>query len=234
MSIIEFFLAGVCHQIPERCLLYQGVPMPLCARCTATFLGVVLGMVLLLVTGQGRRSELPTWRGALVPLMLVFLWGVDGTNSFAQMVLGRGILYAPSNTMRVLTGMGFGLALAVVLYPVYHYALWRDTEERQVLAGARRLTGGVPGPVVVMLSAGLMLALALLTMPMAPYWLWTTLAVAAVAIVLTMVNAILIVLLAHKEGLAKKWTDLIPWFAAGLAAALLETGVLSLIRQVLA
>src|SRR5260221_913105 len=35
----------VCHGIPSRCLLLFGVPMPICARCTAIYLGLIAGTV---------------------------------------------------------------------------------------------------------------------------------------------------------------------------------------------
>ena len=33
----------ICHGIPSRCLLLFGVPMPICARCTAIYLGLIAG-----------------------------------------------------------------------------------------------------------------------------------------------------------------------------------------------
>ena len=35
---------AICHQIPERSFVLGGHQLPLCARCTGTFLGAVLGL----------------------------------------------------------------------------------------------------------------------------------------------------------------------------------------------
>ncbi len=37
----------LCHGIPSRCLQLLGVPMPLCARCTGIYLGLLAGLVAL-------------------------------------------------------------------------------------------------------------------------------------------------------------------------------------------
>jgi uncharacterized membrane protein len=34
-----------CHGIPRRCLTIDGVPMPICARCTGIYLGLIAGLV---------------------------------------------------------------------------------------------------------------------------------------------------------------------------------------------
>lgn len=35
----------ICHQIPSRCLVLWGVPMPLCARCVAIYVGLFIGLL---------------------------------------------------------------------------------------------------------------------------------------------------------------------------------------------
>ena len=50
---------GICHQIPERSLQLLGRPLPLCARCTGTFLGVFLGfgMIVLMISKEKLKAE---------------------------------------------------------------------------------------------------------------------------------------------------------------------------------
>jgi len=36
----------MCHGIPSRCLTIWNVPMPICARCTAIYIGLFAGLVL--------------------------------------------------------------------------------------------------------------------------------------------------------------------------------------------
>ncbi|MCD6518573.1 MAG: DUF2085 domain-containing protein [Anaerolineae bacterium] len=46
-TTIHFLLSGICHQLPSHSLYLQGHPLPLCARCTGTYLGLVLTFLLL-------------------------------------------------------------------------------------------------------------------------------------------------------------------------------------------
>jgi uncharacterized membrane protein len=39
----------MCHGIENRCLLLFGVPMPICARCTAIYVGLVAGSAFFIV-----------------------------------------------------------------------------------------------------------------------------------------------------------------------------------------
>lgn len=43
----------MCHGIPGRCLTLWDVPMPICARCTAIYLGLFAGLMLFLVVRRG-------------------------------------------------------------------------------------------------------------------------------------------------------------------------------------
>ena len=39
----------MCHGIESRCLTLFGVPMPICARCTAIYVGLIAGILLFMV-----------------------------------------------------------------------------------------------------------------------------------------------------------------------------------------
>ncbi len=222
MEIVRFFLSGVCHQLPERSLHYAGQPLPLCARCTGTFLGVVVGLLALWLGGHGRRSALPSRGKRLFLLALAAWWAVDGLNSFLALGLGRGVLYEPSNVLRLATGLGLGAAMAAVLYPIYHFALWRERDRRASLEGRWAL----PGLLATEVAAGVLL----LAWRSAPYALWAGLAVAAVAVTLALVNGTLVALVTHRDGLARRWTQVLPYLAGGLLLSLGETGTLALLR----
>jgi len=225
VRLIEFFLSGVCHQFPERCFVYQGQPLPLCARCMGTFLGALAALLTLALIGQGRRSQLPPRRLLLVFGPLVGFWALDGVNSAALLVLERPLLYEPSNTLRLLTGLGLGVGIGILLYPIYHLALWSRIEDRRVLEEG--------WPVVLLLLVAALLAAIILLWQSAPFLLWALLTAAATGVVLMLANALLIVLLSHREGSAETWRGIVPYLALGLLAALVETGSLALIRQMI-
>lgn len=222
MSVIRFFLSGVCHQLPEHCYHYEGQPLPLCARCMGTFLGILLTLITLRVIGQGRRCELPPWPSETVFIVLIGLWALDGANSLVLSIVGSA-LYEPSNELRLFTGIGSGLSLGVVLYPIYHFAMWRRVEERRVLERSWHL--------IVLLAVGGILSGIVLSWSSAPYLLWLIIVTGAAALVLSVVNALLIALLRNKEGFADHWAQLIPYLAMGFVATLLETGTLAFLRR---
>ena len=175
---------------------------------------------------QGRRTELPSWRIRLVLMVLLGLWGLDGINSFMALLRHSPLLYEPSNTVRLITGVGSGLALGILLYPIYHFAMWQPIDERRVLEREWHLA-------ILLLAGGAGVAI-LLTWESAPFPFWTVVLTGAVAIALTLVNAVLIALLGHREGFATQWTEIAPYLAAGFTASVLETGLLACVRQLVA
>ena len=85
-----------------------GQALPLCARCTGTFLGVPVGLLALWASGQGRRSGMPRGRVWIALVLPVVAWMLDGANAFVGDLLGRVWLYTPHNVLPR-HGHGFGL-----------------------------------------------------------------------------------------------------------------------------
>ncbi len=108
---------AVCHRIPARSFAFAGRPLPLCARCSGTYLGAVAGLIALTACGRRRAARLPA--PAILAVFGVFLlaWAVDGFNSFLTLIPGLPYLYEPRNLLRLVTGTLEGLALAAVLLP---------------------------------------------------------------------------------------------------------------------
>lgn len=224
LDIVRFLLSGVCHQLPEHALVMGGQALPLCARCTGTFLGVIVGL-LALWGGRGRRSGMPrgrVWWALALPLAA---WALDGLNAFVGDILGRPWLYAPQNVLRLVTGTGFGLSIATLLYPTAHYALGWEARDEPVLARFR--------DAAVLPVAGVVLVAVLLLAPAAPYAVWSALLVGATVGVLALVNGALVILALNKEGRAGTWSRAALYAAAGLAAALAEMGALALVRRLI-
>jgi len=225
LGVIEFLLSGVCHQIPEHSLHFQGVPLVLCARCTGTFTGLVVGLLVLRILGQGRRTGLPRRRVMAILLALAALWAFDGINSSVGQVLGRGPLYASSKALRVVTGLGMGMALSVFLCPISNYAMWGDGDARRVLERGALL---VP---LALVEGGV--GAVLLLWRDAPHGLMTAWVTVAVAVSLILINSTLVVLLFHREGYAERWTQRVIVLLTGLVLTVAETGGLALVRRFL-
>ena len=54
---IYFLLDPACHQQPDRSFFINGLPMALCVRCTFIYLGMLIGLLLLMIKKQFRVPE---------------------------------------------------------------------------------------------------------------------------------------------------------------------------------
>ena len=114
----DFLLNGVCHRFPEHALVYGGHPSLLCARCTGLFCGAVLVLVLFAGSGARRRGGYAPWFAQGLFAALGLWWAFDGANAFAFEWLGRPLLYEPTAAIRLLSGLGLGMAIGTELWSV--------------------------------------------------------------------------------------------------------------------
>lgn len=129
---------AVCHRIDLRSFHIGNRPLALCARCTGMYLGAVLGLVFLFITNRSRggRPPLPIM-GVLFGLTLSF--GIDGLNSFVSFLPNVPKLYQPHNTLRLITGTGFGFVLAVAVFMAFNQTVWSQWSPVPVLKNFRHL-----------------------------------------------------------------------------------------------
>jgi uncharacterized membrane protein len=128
---------AVCHRIRVRSfILPNGRQVPLCARCSGTFLGVMLGLF-----GPGwlfkRRHHggFPPLAMLAVMLGMSAWWAFDGANSFAHLLPYEGIprLYGPTNFLRITTGMAHGITMGGLILPVANATLWVDASNEPIM-----------------------------------------------------------------------------------------------------
>ena len=130
---------AVCHRIAERSFHFaDGRPLPLCVRCSGMYLGAVLGLAFQFVTA-GRRSGFPSRKMIAALALLVVAFGVDGVNSYLALFLGRGLLYEPNHILRLLTGSGMGLVIAITLFPAFNDTVWATGDARPAVVSWRHL-----------------------------------------------------------------------------------------------
>jgi uncharacterized membrane protein len=222
LDILSLLGAGVCGQIPSHSFIIGGRQLPLCARCTGTYLGALLGFWGLAVLKRQRASGLPP-NGVLASLIsFIVLWGIDGLNSFLTLLPNAPHLYQPHNLWRLITGTLQGLALSIIVYPVFSFLLWKETNTRRVLRNWRELDYLlIPGALliwIVQTQAGFLLY------PVA------TLSILGVLAMLTLVNTMIVLIVTRREGKAESWRDAYLPLLLGLLATLLELSVLGLLR----
>ncbi len=207
---------AVCHQAPARSFLIGERPTPLCARCSGTFLGALLGIVYLL--RQGRRGEIPPFKIGLVLILFVAAFGLDGVNSFSHLIPGFPFLYQSQNWLRLATGTGMGLGIAAVLVPVFNQAVWIDYTEQPALGEWRHFG--------ILLAAGSALALGIYSQnPLLIYPL-AVLSGLGVMMILTMVYTVIWVLFSKTENRYHTINELWVALLAGFLTALLQISLI--------
>jgi len=213
---------AVCHRIPARSFFIGGRQLPLCARCSGTFLGVLTGLVTMYAMGRRRAANLPSTLVLVVLILFVVAWGLDGVNSYLTFFPGAPHLYEPRNWLRLTTGTLEGIALASVVLPVFNQTMWADAVDEHSVRDVRELG-------LMVLSGVAVIGIVLAEPPMLLYPL-AVLSSGGVLWVLTLINSLLATIAARRENRAATWWGAAPLLLVGLAMALLELSAIDLAR----
>src|SRR5215218_2880995 len=119
-------LHGLCAQTPSHTLRLGGQMLPFDARMTGIYAGVAVTMIAIGFRTRFRFAGIPRWRLVAVMAAFVLAMAVDGFNSFF-LDIGVWHAYTPQNWLRLVTGMGAGIALGAKLSYLIASTLWRDT-----------------------------------------------------------------------------------------------------------
>jgi uncharacterized membrane protein len=213
---------AVCHQIPSHSFSLGGHQLPLCARCTGTFLGALVGLVGQAVVLRRRRAAAFPPTGILVVLIaFTLLWAGDGLNSYLALI-GAPHAYEPANELRLITGALNGLTMSALIYPIFNISIWRRIADSPAVRGLRDL-----GVLLLFEAALVGVVLSgerLLLYPLA------LLSAAAVVTLLASVNTVLAVVLLGRENEARTWREAVFPIATGVLLSLVQIGVIDLIR----
>jgi uncharacterized membrane protein len=206
---------AVCHQAPDRTFHANGTPLPLCARCTGIYLGIIIGLGGMVVLRRQYALDVPPTRILLPLVIFILVMLFDGLNSLLVSVPGLPSLYPPQNWLRLVTGTFYGIAISTITYPVFSVSLWHVSRQRNeaVIGNMTELLGFLLiGCVFVVL---VLWQNPLLLLPLA---ILSTLGVVAV---LGMIGTIIVLILSHREASARSWHDVAIPIVMGLAIAFL-------------
>lgn len=132
-------LHGLCSQ--EHNIFLGGLQFPICARCSGIYLSVLVTMGYFWALGRGRAGRIPPWSILITILLFVVAMGIDGINSMFEGT-GKFDLYTPRNELRVITGLGMGISMGVLLHLMVNLSLRSNVNEEQpVLANWREFLG---------------------------------------------------------------------------------------------
>jgi uncharacterized membrane protein len=226
LRYIGLFLSGVCHQFPEHSLSIRGVQLPLCARCTGTYLGALAGLVSFWWAGRTRASLLPPIRVLVVLLLFCAFWATDGLNSYLNYVTGRLFLYTPSQVLRLAAGLLNGLSLSVLVFPMFNFALWKEPARQHVIRDWGELAGILVQ--IVVLGGLVQASIQWLLYPL------VLLELLGVLVMLTLVNTVIVLILLRRENVAEHWGQMLPTLSLALFLSVAEVGGMTLLRYLLA
>lgn len=225
LAVADYAGYTVCHRLTAHSFVFAGRQMPLCARCSGMYLGIALVFSVLLLAGRWRWSEMPPLSILLAFGFMLGVMGIDGLNSYSHFFPDGPHLYEPQNWLRLVTGMGTGIAMGSVAFPALAQTLWKRQVRRPSIASWRELAGILGLALVVILlvlsnQAGLLYVLSLVS------------ALGVVAI-LTTINTVMMLLVLRREGRAQRLTQVIGPLLIGLCLALLQIAIVSYARYAL-
>ncbi len=130
-TLLHWFGFGLCHQLPERSLFGGGVQVPVCARDTGIYAGIVVSL-LVISRLQRRPSGLPSLGVSVLLAAFVAVMALDGITSYAG-------IRETTNAVRLATGLLCGYAIGALLAPLINDQLWRTSSSERVLGTSRTL-----------------------------------------------------------------------------------------------
>jgi uncharacterized membrane protein len=216
---------AVCHRIPERSFVLAGRPLPLCARCSGTYLAAAAGLIVLAALGKRRAARFPAPAILVVFGIFLLAWAIDGFNSILTLIPGLPYLYEPNNLLRLVTGALEGLAIAAVVLPLANLTLWANPEPQRSVGSWRDLAR-------LLVAAAAVIALVSSEWPPLLYPLALLSELAILALV-GLVNAMFVLILLRREGRATRPREALMPLLLGLALAVLELSTIGLARAAL-
>ena len=212
---------GICAQLPGHSFFPDGEQLPLCARNTGIYLGFATTVLYLAATRRLRASRLPSLPVLGVLGLAILLLATDGFNSLFR-DLGLPYLYQPQNALRLITGLGAGMAMAAVILPVASGLIWKSDD--------RRASFGSLGELAMMLP--LLTVDFFIVISVAPIILYPVAIISSAGLVLalTMVNLVFALGLTNQIGRFTSWRQFFPLFTGLVALAVIELMALFLLK----
>lgn len=204
---------AVCHRIDLRSFHIGTRAISLCARCTGMYLGAVLGLVYLSRRAPRRGGSHPK-KITLVLGVLVLAFGLDGLNSFTNLIPGFPSIYTTNNTIRILTGSGFGIVMAAYVYPAFNQTVWRDWDSRPAIGSLRDL--------FPLLLIGAAVAGIVLTENPLVLYPASLVSAGGVVLLLTMIYSMLAAIVFKQENFAASPRELLTPLLIGFTIAMLQ------------
>jgi len=199
-------------------------PMPMLGGI-AIYLGVMAGLAVFAGSGRLRAGRLPPARVLALLLALGATYAVDGLNSYLSLFEFYAPPYEPRNSLRLVTGLAFGLTMIAVALPVFNATVWRTPASGAPVRSLRELAALIA--ILAVIAGGVLARVPALLL------FFGLISAAGVLVMFVLVGGVLFVTLARRENAAARWRDLAVPALAGLAFAFAITGAIDAARYAL-
>jgi uncharacterized membrane protein len=213
---------AICHRMDARSFHTHDRQLPLCARCTGIYLGVLTGLTFMIGRGRARAAGLPPVRLLLVMALFGAAFAADGLNSYLSLFAFYQPIYSPHNTLRLITGMGFGLAMIAVVLPVFNSIVWANPDPAPALRSLKELG------VLTMLGAGVCAAV-LIDQPTLRAVLGV-ISAAGVVLMFGVIGTVTFLIGTRHENAITRWRDLLLPMLAGMVFTFTIIGAIDAVR----
>ena len=212
---------AVCHRIDLRSFHLGDRQVPLCARCSGMYLGAMLALTYQWIT-RPRRVGMPSWKIILPTAILVLVFIIDGINSFLSLLPNASTLYQPQNYLRLMTGTGMGVAIAILLFPAFNSSVWNVSVPEPALSNLRSF--GFLIAIALVLDVLILLNYPIILYPLA------LISVGGVLVLFTVVYTMILLMFFRLENRSVRIGQLVYALIGGLTIALIQIGILDFVR----
>ena len=219
---LDFIGFAICHRMPERSFFIDGHQLPLCARCTGQYLGMLTGALVLVLRRRTRAARMPSRPIVATLIGFIVIMGIDGVNSTISIIPGAPQLWHTTNFMRIVTGVLYGLAISALFPPFFNSAVWAEPSGEPTIRNWRELGTMLVGAAVVV---AVVLSLA--------DWLLYPVAIVTIGgalVLLSLLNSVIMLSARKLENMLSQWRQMALPMLFGLAMGLLEITALITLR----
>ena len=191
LGVSDYVAYAVCHRLPGHSFEVFGRTLPLCARCSGIYLGIMLTFAMMILTGRHRSARFPRRPFLLTIIALLAIMAFDGLNSLAHDI-GIFHLYEPHNTLRMITGFGAGIAVALIITVTFAQTAWRDYRREAPIE--------TTGELFILLALAAALTLAILSNQTTILYVLSIVSAVGVLTILTTLYTTLTLIIMRRDG----------------------------------
>jgi uncharacterized membrane protein len=207
---------AICHRMPQRSFHIHHRAMPLCARCTGIYLGVMTAVAVYAGSGRLKAGRIPPLRVLAVLIVFGLAIAIDGFNSYFTLFPGYHPLYHPNNTFRLITGVYAGITMLTIVQIAFSTSVWSYPDMQPAIRSMKEL-------LALCMVGALVIAAVMIKVPVLLY-VFGLISAAGVVLMFMLIGTVLFITITGHGNTMLHWRDLALPAVAGLIFALFIIG----------